>query len=74
VHGEVIAPGEQTFAQILCEDAFLRHLPKRIALVLIAEGFVEGILERDLRVGYLKSAADLKCLDTRQLAATRSEN
>jgi len=74
VHRQIVSAGEQTFAQVLGEDTFLRHLPQRIVLILIAERFVKGILDADLRVCVLESATDLKRLNTRQLAATRSEN
>src|SRR2546426_11494349 len=71
VHDQVELAPQQTLAKVLRENSLLRHLPERIVLVFVSEGFAEGIIDFEVWVRSPQRFANLQCLNPRQLAATR---
>src|SRR5580765_4224192 len=71
-HEMEIAP-QQACAKILCQDAFLRHLPQRIVQVPVAKRFVKGIIDFDLRMCGAESTSNLERLNSGQVTATRRD-
>src|SRR5882724_7041643 len=73
MHDQIEVAAQKAFAEIPCEDTFLRHLPKRIVQILIAERFVKGIVDFDLRMGGAESFTDLNGLNSCQVTAARRD-
>ena len=59
MHDQVELAAQQTLAKIPREDSLLRHLPERIVLVLVSQGFAERIIDLELRVCSLQRFANL---------------
>src|SRR6185503_187750 len=73
MHDEIEIAAQQAFTNIPCKDTFLRHLPKRIVQVLVAERFVKRIIDFDLRMGGAESFTYLVRLNSGQVTATRRD-
>src|SRR6267154_2331616 len=73
VNDQIELPIQQSFAKVLREDSLLRHLPQWIALVFVAERFVKGIVDFDLRMCRAESLTNLVRLNSGQVTATRRD-
>src|SRR5260370_39159398 len=68
---QIKVAAKEAFTKVLRENSLLRHLPERISLISISEGFVEGVVDFDPRVRGLQRFTNLAGLDTGQVAAAR---
>src|SRR6267378_2327802 len=71
VNDQIELSVQQSFAKVLREDSLLRHLPQWIALVFVAERFVKGVIDFEVRVCGAESVTNLVRLNSGQVTATR---